>query len=108
MEGWNAYVLQEKLKLLKVKLKSWNWDVFGNVDHRIKKVEVEISRLDTKAELVGLTEEDVSERRLKFVELWSALNAKGSLLRQKSRIQWIREGDSNTSFFHACLAIRRR
>lgn len=82
--------------------------MFGNVDHKIKKIQEDISRLDTKAESVRLNEEEVVERRLKFVELWNALNAKESLLRQKSRIKWIREGDSNYSFFHASLVIRRR
>lgn len=32
-----ASVMREKLKKLKVKLKSWNWEVFGNMDHRVKK-----------------------------------------------------------------------
>lgn len=106
--GWKAFVLKEKLKSLKSILKNWNSQVFGNVENNLKKLEMEISSLDSRAELVGLSEEEVILRRSKFVELWGALKAKQSILRQKSRVQWPREGDSNSSFFHACLAIRRR
>lgn len=52
--------------------------------------------------------EEVNERMAKFGELWRYLNVKESLVRQKSKIKWIQDGDLNTSFFHACLAIRRR
>lgn len=82
--------------------------MFGNVDCNLKNLEAEISNLDSKAELVGLSEDEIVLRKSKFVELWKALNAKESLLRHKSRVQWLREGDSNSSFFHASLIIRRR
>lgn len=103
-----ASVLKEKLKKLKLKLKSWNWEVYGNVDQRVKKLEEEISILDIKAESGGLSESEVGIRRSKFVELWEATNAKESLLRQKSRVKWLQEGDSNSSYFHANLVVRRR
>lgn len=107
VNGWMGYVLKEKLKLLKGKLKSWNWKVFGNMDNKLIDIETKISRLDVKAENEGLSEEDMGLRRSNFVELWKVLKAKESLLRQKSRIQWLREGDLNSAFFHASLVIRR-
>ncbi|XP_019447350.1 PREDICTED: uncharacterized protein LOC109350582 [Lupinus angustifolius] len=33
---------------------------------------------------------------------------KGSLLLQKSRNMWLKEGDANTSYFHACINNRRK
>ena len=39
---------------------------------------------------------------------WQQLMMKESLLKQKSRLHWIKEGDSNTKFFHSCLQDRRR
>lgn len=85
-----------------------NLEVFGNVDLKLKNLEIEINNLDSKAELVGLSEEEVSFRKIKFVESWQALSAKESLLTQKSRIQLLREENSNSVFFHAILIIWRR
>lgn len=48
VEGWKAYVLNEKLKLSKLYLKKWNREVFGNVDFKLKNLEGEISMLTSK------------------------------------------------------------
>lgn len=66
-----------------------------------------ISGVEAKAESAGLIDEEVVLRRSKFVELRKGLSDKEILMRQKSRIQWLKERDLNTSFFHASLAIRR-
>lgn len=39
LEGWMAFILKEKLKLLKAVLINWSKNVFGNVDLKIKKLE---------------------------------------------------------------------
>lgn len=94
--------MKEKLKVLKIELKKWNKEVFGNVDSKVKSLESDISGLDTLAEWVGLSEDKVKLRRKKFAELRRALNDKESLIRQKSRVKWLKEGDADTSFF-SCL-----
>jgi len=40
-------------------------------------------------------------------ELWEISFAHESILRQKSRIRWLREGDNNTAFFHKSIKFRR-
>jgi len=40
-------------------------------------------------------------------ELWDISNAYESLLRQKSRAKWIKEGDRNTTYFHKLINFRR-
>lgn len=35
------------------------------------------------------------------------MKAEESLLRQKSRVKWLKEGDQNTTFFHKVVQIRR-
>ena len=40
-------------------------------------------------------------------ELWDASNAFESLLRQKSRASWLKEGDCNTVYFHKLINFKR-
>ncbi|XP_049388958.1 uncharacterized protein LOC125853328 [Solanum stenotomum] len=41
------------------------------------------------------------------VELERWINIEESILMQKSRVQWLKLGDANTSYFHACLKSRK-
>lgn len=36
IEGWGAFVVKEKIKMMKKDLKEWNREVFGNVENRIE------------------------------------------------------------------------
>ena len=63
-------------------------------------------------------EEDTSQRQLSTQEklklkqlqeaLWTAAQAHESLLRQKARIRWIKQGDCNSRYFHLMLNANRR
>lgn len=80
-QGCKAFILKEKLKLLKSDLKKWNKEVFDNIDTKIQILEKEISELDVEAELVRLSDGGVELRRKKFAELRKGLNDKHSLIR---------------------------
>ncbi|MCI24102.1 transposon TX1 putative protein, partial [Trifolium medium] len=47
-------------------------------------------------------------RRKLFGDLWRLLKSKEVLLFQKSRVKWLKEGDSNSKYFHSCLKSRSR
>ncbi|GAU47706.1 hypothetical protein TSUD_177110 [Trifolium subterraneum] len=108
VNGWKGFVLHEKFKQLKGALRAWNREVYGSVDTKIEELIAGIELLDLKGEGVGLVEEEVWLRNSKFNQLWMLLKSKDSMEFQKSRSRWLKEGDANTGFFHACVKNRKR
>ncbi|XP_027124270.2 uncharacterized protein [Coffea arabica] len=95
-----------KLKVVKRVLAGWNVDVFGNVSQRVK---VAADNLLAK-ELLYDQNRDVLSRSA--VHEARALHSRELALecefwRQKAAIKWIKEGDANTSFFHATVKQKR-
>ena len=115
MAKWNSYSIQgsgfvrlkEKLKCLKGDLKVWNRDVFGNIQTSKKRIVMEIEELDCQDCIGGLVERD----RLKRIELVNAMREMDkkldSLLCQKARASWFKNGDLCTKFYHSALRWRR-
>ncbi|KAF1874954.1 hypothetical protein Lal_00007570 [Lupinus albus] len=96
--GRKAFIVKEKLKALKGKIKVWNKVSFGCLDSKLGQLSQAIQELD----LIG------ENSTLNSKQLCSLKKLTDSLLRQKSRCKWLKEGDANTSHFHACINNRRR
>lgn len=56
----------------------------------------------------GLDDEGLHRRRECLREYWKLSKRHESLLQQKSRIKWFKEGDENTNFLHNSIGWRRR
>jgi hypothetical protein len=84
VEGWMSFVLKEKLKVLKSKIKLWNKVEYGGMEDRIEKLVEDIKRLDEKGEEEGLCDVEVNARKNKFEEVLRLLKAKDSSLVQRS------------------------
>lgn len=106
--GWGGFVLKEKLKLLKNDLKEWNRVVFGYVDSVIADKKMRIESLDRIDDAIGLDEEEIIERNQVSAELLRTLNWKEAILYQKVKTRWLREGDTNSSFFHSWINRRAK
>lgn len=93
---------------MKVKIKVWNVEVFGNLDYQINHLVASLNTSDALASSRSLTEAEASVRRKILSELWCVQKKKDSLMYTKSRLKWLEEGVSNSSFFHSCVNYRRR
>jgi hypothetical protein len=106
--GWMAFVLKEKLKALKMRLKEWHSHEFGSLENSINNKVEDIRGLDVRGEVEGLSSQEVVRRKDLFVELWKLQKAKETSLFQRSRSRWLCQGDANTKFFHGCVAARTK
>lgn len=85
---------------MKLDLNEWNMQVFGIMDEEIEKNRKEIQRLDQIDESSGLDTDVIIQRKAATSTLLKDLKFKDSLLAQESRCRWIKEGVSNSRYFH--------
>ncbi len=88
-EGTPSFILAKKLKALKLDLKKWNEEVFGNVGYKRQQLMIQLDQLDVIAEDRPLSvEENLIRERLRADIERNALLEEISW-RQKSRALWL-------------------
>ncbi|XP_026396032.1 uncharacterized protein LOC113290663 [Papaver somniferum] len=101
-----AFIYPQKLKRLKIAMKLWNQEVFGNVNIRLKQAQL---RLESTLRLTDEYPSDVDKLNLMrsaAAEVNDIRMQQAIMLKQKSKNSWMVEGASNTSFFHNSIRIR--
>ncbi|GLU11953.1 hypothetical protein SLE2022_286700 [Rubroshorea leprosula] len=69
VEGYWGFKCKEKLKVLRIHLKQWNKDVFGNIDSQLDEALKTIEVIDIKCEGQDITEDDMLKRKEGFANL---------------------------------------
>jgi hypothetical protein len=96
--------LEKKLKGLSGALSVWGRDTFGSVRRELKQLRQQLAELRAAPARVG-----PSHQELKVVERLVELQHREEIMwRQRSRVQWLAEGDRNTRFFHMRASRRKK
>lgn len=97
-----------KLKLLKERIKVWNAEVFGNLYSKICNLIIDLNTSDAMTSDRNLSLEEIGRRWVLNEESWNKQKQRDCLMYQTSRVKWLKEGDSNSSFFHSYVKYRRQ
>ncbi|KAL4367315.1 hypothetical protein GQ457_05G009200 [Hibiscus cannabinus] len=88
-------------------LSHWNEHTFGHIGQRKRRILARLKGIDNFLASKNSRYLTTLELTLK-AELYEVLEQEESLWIQKSRCKWIRDGDRNTKYFHACARSRKR
>jgi len=108
VSGWASFVLKEKFKLIKKALKEWHVSHTQNLSAKVTTLKNRQANLDGKGEEKELSKEEFEELHGITAEIHTMSRLNTSICWQQSRLNWLREGDANSKYFHSVMAGQRR
>ncbi|XP_055803413.1 uncharacterized protein LOC129872452 [Solanum dulcamara] len=95
------------MKRLATTLSSWSRNQFGDIYAKVKDSEEEVRQAENN--LINMnSNENRSKLHAINAEYIRYLKMEDVILRQKTQLQWFKEGDMNSKYFHAMIRGRRR
>ncbi|XP_057996610.1 uncharacterized protein LOC131175927 [Hevea brasiliensis] len=97
------FSVAQKLKLYRASLCHWNRDQFQGKHREIQQLKIKLEEIYENPQI----EENCQNEQFILNRLKDLWNREESYWKQRSRIQWLIEGDRNTRFFHVSTIQRR-
>ncbi|KAK9111902.1 hypothetical protein Scep_019421 [Stephania cephalantha] len=106
-DGGPIFRFMGKLMKVKEEIKKWNVEVFGQLGKKKMDIIRELKNLDEMEANNNWSDYHKQMRKDKNSELNHTLMLENKTTRQKMKVQWLKEGDENSKFFHRTLSARR-
>ncbi|XP_026420299.1 uncharacterized protein LOC113316302 [Papaver somniferum] len=104
LSGPSAFLIARKLKEVNMKLKIWNKEVYGNIKTNIEECKQHLHWLQEN--YFNQDRSKALQTAIKVLREWQDIEEK--FWKIKSRDQYIKLGDKNTSYFHRTTKSRLR
>ncbi|XP_055825760.1 uncharacterized protein LOC129894213 [Solanum dulcamara] len=105
--GNPMWSFHQKMKRLASTLSRWSRNQFGDIYARVKEYEEEVRQAEENL-IIMHSNENRSKLHAINAEYIKYLKMEDAILRQKTQLHWFKEGDVNSSYFHALIRGRRR
>ncbi|XP_050229209.1 uncharacterized protein LOC126678348 [Mercurialis annua] len=100
--------LVTKLRELRIIIKAWNKNSFGNINTKFESVQAEINALEADMDLGENSDFNKSRWEVVHTDYSMISEQIESLWHHKSRLNWNLYGNKNTNFFHTIALVHSR
>ncbi|XP_074314348.1 uncharacterized protein LOC141649561 [Silene latifolia] len=105
--GTPMFRLAKNLKNMKAILKELNKDCFSDIENAANILQKQVEELQEKINKDPTNVQNITKEYEDSIKLQDLSKARESFLTQKSKLQWIKDGDTNSAYFHGMMKRRR-